>query len=51
MTLTLSKPNVPIILEDVFGWVREGNAFPVRVWLDDVEHDLNPWVTYGYGHN
>ncbi|KAH7731355.1 CBN-PAT-4 protein [Aphelenchoides avenae] len=35
------KPNVPIILEDVFGWVKEGNAFQVRVWLDDTEHDLN----------
>uniref|UniRef100_A0A1I7Z721 Protein kinase domain-containing protein n=1 Tax=Steinernema glaseri TaxID=37863 RepID=A0A1I7Z721_9BILA len=35
------KPNVPIIMEDVFGWVREGNAFQVRVWLDDTEHDLN----------
>ena len=39
------KPNVPIIMEDVFGWVREGNAFQVRVWLDDHEHDLNVgWV-------
>ncbi|PAV89225.1 hypothetical protein WR25_13614 [Diploscapter pachys] len=35
------KPNVPIIMEDVFGWVREGNAFQVRVWLDDKEHDIN----------
>lgn len=35
------KPNVPIIMEDVFGWVREGNAFQVRYWLDDHEHDLN----------
>ncbi|VDM24093.1 unnamed protein product [Toxocara canis] len=35
------KPNVPIIMEDVFGWVREGNTFQVRVWLDDTEHDLN----------
>ncbi|CAD5214956.1 unnamed protein product [Bursaphelenchus okinawaensis] len=35
------KPNVPIIMEDVFGWVKEGNAFQVRVWLDDSEHDLN----------
>uniref|UniRef100_A0A914D053 Protein kinase domain-containing protein n=1 Tax=Acrobeloides nanus TaxID=290746 RepID=A0A914D053_9BILA len=35
------KPNVPIIMEDVFGWVKEGNAFQVRVWLDDTEHDLN----------
>uniref|UniRef100_A0A7E4V179 Protein kinase domain-containing protein n=1 Tax=Panagrellus redivivus TaxID=6233 RepID=A0A7E4V179_PANRE len=35
------KPNVPIIQEDVFSWVREGNTFQVRVWLDDSEHDLN----------
>ncbi|EFP08429.1 CRE-PAT-4 protein [Caenorhabditis remanei] len=35
------KPNVPIIMEDVFGWVKEGNGFQVRVWLDDHEHDLN----------
>lgn len=28
-------------MEDVFGWVKEGNAFQVRVWLDDSEHDLN----------
>ncbi|MFH4980135.1 hypothetical protein AB6A40_006844 [Gnathostoma spinigerum] len=35
------KPNVPIIMEDIFGWVREGNTFQVRVWLDDTEHDLN----------
>lgn len=35
------KPNVPIIMEDVFGWVKEGNTFQVRVWLDDTEHDLN----------
>uniref|UniRef100_A0A0N5B019 Protein kinase domain-containing protein n=1 Tax=Syphacia muris TaxID=451379 RepID=A0A0N5B019_9BILA len=34
------KPNVPIIMEDIFGWVREGNTFQVRVWLDDTEHDL-----------
>lgn len=40
------KPNVPIIMEDVFGWVREGNAFQVRVWLDDTEHDLNVGYVY-----
>lgn len=40
--MTLSKQHgVPIIMEDIFGWVREGNAFQVRVWLDDTEHDLN----------
>ncbi len=41
MTLHTHSPGVPIILEDIFGWVREGNAFQVRVWLDDTEHDLN----------
>ncbi len=41
MTLSTHKPGVPIILEDIFGWVREGNAVQVRVWLDDTEHDLN----------
>ncbi|KAE9554255.1 hypothetical protein FO519_002554 [Halicephalobus sp. NKZ332] len=35
------KPNVPIIQEDIFHWVREGNTIMVRVWLDDNEHDLN----------
>lgn len=28
-------------MEDVFGWVRNGQAFEVRMWLDDAEHDLN----------
>lgn len=28
-------------MEDVFGWAREGNAFQIRVWLDDTEHDMN----------
>lgn len=28
-------------MEDIFHWVREGNALQVRVWLDDTEHDLN----------
>uniref|UniRef100_A0A914VHF1 Serine-threonine/tyrosine-protein kinase catalytic domain-containing protein n=1 Tax=Plectus sambesii TaxID=2011161 RepID=A0A914VHF1_9BILA len=42
------KPNVPIIMEDVFGWVREGNAFQVRVWLDDTEHDLNLGDDHGF---
>jgi integrin-linked kinase len=35
------KPNVPIIMEDVFSWVRNGQTFEVRIWLDDAEHDLN----------
>jgi hypothetical protein len=41
MTLSTHRTNVPIISEDIFGWVREGNALQVRVWLDDTEHDLN----------
>lgn len=40
MTLT-KRHGIPILLEDIFGWVREGNALQVRVWLDDTGHDLN----------
>ncbi|XP_059146239.1 integrin-linked protein kinase homolog pat-4-like isoform X2 [Physella acuta] len=28
-------------MEDIFTQVREGNAFNVRVWLDNTENDLN----------
>jgi hypothetical protein len=28
-------------MEDVYAWCREGNAFQIRVWLDDTEHDMN----------
>ena len=28
-------------MEDIFHWCREGNAFQVRIWLDDTSHDLN----------
>lgn len=35
------KPNVPIIQEDIFSWTKEGAILPVRMWLDDIEHDLN----------
>jgi len=28
-------------MEDIFHWIREGNAMQVRVWLDDTEHDMN----------
>ncbi|XP_052078585.1 integrin-linked protein kinase-like isoform X1 [Mytilus californianus] len=28
-------------MEDIFTQVREGNAFHVRVWLDNTENDLN----------
>lgn len=34
------------IMDDIFSQVREGNAFHVRVWLDNTENDLNQgWVT------
>lgn len=33
----------------MFGWVKEGNAFQVRVWLDDSEHDLNIGYFWGFG--
>lgn len=46
--MTLTKPGVPIILEDIFGWVREGNALQVRYWLDDTEHDLNQGDDHGF---
>jgi len=28
-------------MDDIFTWVREGNAFQVRMWLDNTENDLN----------
>lgn len=28
-------------MEDIYHWCREGNAIQVRLWLDDVEHDMN----------
>ena len=28
-------------MDDIFQYVREGNPFHVRVWLDDTEHDMN----------
>jgi len=28
-------------MEDIFHWIREGNAIQVRMWLDDTEHDMN----------
>lgn len=28
-------------MDDIFTKVREGNAFHVRVWLDNTENDLN----------
>ncbi|XP_020999850.1 scaffold protein ILK [Parasteatoda tepidariorum] len=35
-------------MEDIFHWCREGNAFQVRVWLDDTEHDLNQGDDHGF---
>lgn len=35
-------------MEDVFHWCREGNAFQVRVWLDDTENDLNLGDDHGF---
>jgi integrin-linked kinase len=28
-------------MDDIFAQVREGNAFNVRMWLDNTENDLN----------
>lgn len=28
-------------MEDIYLWCKEGNALNVRVWLDDVTHDMN----------
>jgi hypothetical protein len=28
-------------MDDIFSLVREGNAFQVRIWLDNTENDLN----------
>jgi len=30
-----------MIMDDIFTHVREGNAFQVRMWLDNTENDLN----------
>lgn len=35
-------------MEDIFHWCREGNAFQVRVWLDDTENDLNLGDDHGF---
>lgn len=35
-------------MEDIFHWCREGNAFQVRVWLDDTEHDMNQGDDHGF---
>ncbi|XP_059079833.1 integrin-linked protein kinase homolog pat-4-like [Tigriopus californicus] len=28
-------------MEDIFHWIRKGDAIQVRLWLDDTEHDMN----------
>lgn len=28
-------------MEDIFQWIRKGDAIQVRMWLDDTEHDMN----------
>ena len=34
-------------MDDIFSHVREGNAFQVRIWLDNTENDLNQgYVSY-----
>ena len=33
-------------MEDIFHWIRKGDAIKVRMWLDDTEHDMNQ----GYVH-
>jgi len=35
-------------MEDIFSMVREGNAFHVRVWLDNIENDLNQGDDHGF---
>ncbi|GIY42647.1 integrin-linked protein kinase homolog pat-4 [Caerostris extrusa] len=35
-------------MEDIFHWCREGNAFQVRIWLDDTEHDMNQGDDHGF---
>lgn len=32
---------VPVKMEDIFHWIRKGDAIQVRMWLDDTEHDMN----------
>lgn len=35
-------------MEDIFHWCREGNYINVRMWLDDVEHDMNQGDDHGF---
>ncbi|XP_037070457.1 integrin-linked protein kinase homolog pat-4-like [Pollicipes pollicipes] len=35
-------------MDDIFQYVREGNPFHVRVWLDDTEHDMNEGDDHGF---
>ena len=33
-------------MEDIFHWIRKGDAIKVRMWLDDTEHDMNQGYAY-----
>ena len=34
-------------MEDIFHWIRKGDAIKVRMWLDDTEHDMNQgYISY-----
>ncbi|XP_055346550.1 integrin-linked protein kinase homolog pat-4-like [Paramacrobiotus metropolitanus] len=47
-TSTLSRVHTTQGIEDVFQWTRDGNAFNLRVWLDDTEHDMNVGDDHGF---
>ena len=40
--------SIQIVMEDIFLWCREGNAFQVRLWLDDTSHDMNQGDDHGF---
>ena len=33
-------------MEDIYLWCKEGSSLNVRVWLDDVSHDMNAGYVY-----
>ncbi|ESN94756.1 hypothetical protein HELRODRAFT_115085 [Helobdella robusta] len=35
-------------MDDIFSLVRDGNAFQVRIWLDNTENDLNQGDGHGF---
>lgn len=35
-------------MEDIFQWCRENNVMQVRLWLDDIEHDMNLGDDHGF---